>query len=402
MNNFIIGLLVVCILLFVVFVLFSDSDALYAGIDNDHDVDTAQQYITRAKYRISKNPIDNYRIGTVYDHMLHDTKSANKYYKKAVSQIVTNPQDQNARFIRDRLQDRAAINRMAEADDNKFDLNEINALEFEIYQLEQIFLDYDAHDNDLQDRRNLQDRKEQPRDAAWTADSQNVHDSNITSELQRNYAQLLAHNTNNQLYVWTPDEISQYLRGSHAQTVAGKKDAGYIGEAVRMLDHIRTTNANITKINADECAFIGNVFAKIYTQPDPDVKQTMTENFVQNLKDCYDRTGKSVCATGRITRTMSSFTNLDKDVPNMGIFKSKQVIKNEAMVKAGNIRNRHYDAAPQDLKKKYDEAANDSETQALEAAMKKDIKTMIYSDYNTMSGDPKFLKNLVAEAVAAV
>jgi hypothetical protein len=108
---------------------------LYNKIDAANDRNRANEFLRHAKSKSKRTPIENYRIGNVYDLILKDDVKAHSYYTQAVNQSI-DTRNEDSFFIWTRLRDRVDINHMFEADDAKYDIFNLNELDLELKELE--------------------------------------------------------------------------------------------------------------------------------------------------------------------------------------------------------------------------------------------------------------------------
>ena len=381
-------LIIICILLIFFYDIYITQNSLnlYNEIDNDNDTKLANNYLGYAKYKYKKNAIDNYRIGGIYDFVLHDTDTANDYYLQAINQIrndfVDDIDDNN--FVRDRLADRIRINLEAEEDDNVFQLQNLMNLNNELQNLE------------LKVEQKIDSNTPIEEHITWKSDSQNVHDSNINNELRDNYKKIETYNKQNQLFLYNIDDTINYIQNVYSVNANEKYN---IPDALEMLEYIRNHSGSISKIGVSERQFISEVFSRICYEKDTERKKNMMENLMLNLKESYGN-GTPVCITGRTTRILSSFAGNDED---LGIFKSKPIIKNEIFSKAANIRNKLLNTTDDGIQKKYNHGIEDDDTKELEKHMRDEILHMIYLDYfKFVTEDKKFIDNIIDEINATL
>lgn len=373
---------------------FNNSIQLYNQIDNDNDKDSANLYLSYAQNRIKRTPLENYRIGNVYDFMLKDDLTAHQYYLQAINQARDTP-DENAYFIQTRLRDRVDINNIFEHDDAKYNLFNLNQLDTELQELEAALANiYDTSHNgknkyDTNEKKTLEDKVQ------WKSDSQNVHDNNINNELRKGYEQIKR--DNHMSFLWEIPDIQNYINYTYAKD-ADINELKNVKPALKMLDYIyRQSPTDIVKLQTPEREFISNVFTKIYNEPSSNKRKTLLENFMLNLKESYSN-GSPVCITGRTTRIMTSFADMDDSNPALGILKSKPVIRNEILLKAADIRNKIFDTASLNVQDKYNKSISDTETKTLEDSMIKEIKYMVSSDYAELeASDKKFIDGIIDE-----
>jgi hypothetical protein len=387
----IVVILIIAIFYLIDYMLLTTSDRYYSKINNDNDINTANTYLSFAKHRIRRTPLENYRIGNVYDFILKKPNRAHEYYIQALQQVRNN-NDEHTEFIRTRLRDRVVVDREAELDDVKYNIFNLHELDHELHNLEEILQQIYKNTESEKSSKTIEDR------IKWEGDGQNVHDSNINDEIKQQYDYIL--DCNRDKFLWDFDDIKNYILNIYKP--ASEYEKNNIQPALDMLEYIRTANGNIVKLNTSEQVFVSNVFTKIYNESDEKNHQTLMENFLLNLKDS-NGSWTPVCITGRVTRIMSSFAGIDDTNPNLGILKSKPVLRNEILAKAADVRNRILESCPESLQKKYNNATSDDEVQDLEKKMKQEIQHRIYMDYaDIRAEDGRFIDNLLNEINASI
>lgn len=382
----------------------------YNNIDNDNDLNNAKSYLNREYLHYNRTPLDNYRIGSIHDFVLHDTDTATNYYKQAIKQIRNEPTINSVDtryirdniFVRDRLLDRIRINDDIEQDDNKYNLHQLNDLNNEVMRLEQqleqqLFVATPIVKSDDSKFTKLVNNN------IIKSDSQNVHDSNINEEIKNQFQKIKDFNNINGVYIWNYNDIIDYIKNVYSnRDDLHAKDKAHIPNAISMLNYINKYESYIMKLNINEKDFIRHVFSKIQYGEDIKIKNTQMENLVLNLKESYS-TGVPVCVTGRVTRIMSSFANIDSDIPELGELRSKQVIKNEILFKTGALRTKIMDLENPDNIDKYNKSIQDEDTIKLENKLKKEISDMILDEYSKIYiEDKKFIDNIIKEIHAEI
>jgi len=370
------------------------SKNIYSQIDNDNDIITAHNFLKTSKQCYNKYPIDNYRIGNIYDFMLHDTKNAKKYYKKALKQINSNRYKNlnESVYIHDRIIDRLQLNNFMEQDDNKLNENEVQHINNSLNAIQSL---QNTNTNTIKRKKNNTDLKNK---IVWVGDTQNVHDTLINNQVSKNFNKIQNYNKKNQIYIWDFDSIQQYIRSCSNEI--NPLDIGNIPDAVKMLDIINKKNVIVSKTQKPLKYMTKHVFSYIMSQPSPK-RKIMIENFIMNLKDSY-KNGTPLCITGQTTRIMSSVVFEEENKNNLDIkiksFSSKPVIKNDIIYKSSQIRDKIYNSYSEDIRKKYDELIDCNEVNEMEEKMKISIKEMVNKEYpDIYKTDKKWIDKVLNE-----
>ncbi len=381
--------IIACIVFFNIYEMHTASKSLklYNKIDNSNDINTANKYLFCAKNKIRKTPLENYRIGNMYDLVLKNNAEAHNYYLRAINQ-ARDEQDEDALFIRTRLRDRIDTNNIFEIDDANYDFFNLLELHNELMELERTLINMHT-DEPNNDGKSLEER------IRWVSDNQNVHDRNINDELRKGYDSIKDENKYN--FIWEIPEIKDYILNIYANE-ADEAELPNIEPSIKMLDYIeKNGKQKIMKLNETERDFVGNIFTKIYNEKDMKNRKTIMENFMMNLKESY-KNGTPVCITGRTARIMSSFTNMDENNPTLGILKDKPILRNEMLLKAADIRNKIFNEASIEVQNKYNNSVQDKDTEDLELKMKKKIREIINKDYaELIFKDSNFVEGVIKE-----
>jgi hypothetical protein len=356
---------------------------IYTSIDNDNDITHAKSYLSYARAKYKRTALDNYRIGNMYDFVLHDQENATNYYKEAIKEVDVN--DNQTTYIRDRIRDRIRINNDVEDDDNQY--NMINLIEL----AEAIRESEKTVEQSLYSRRPIETH------ITYINDAQNVHDSNINNNIRDQFNHIHKFNTNNDVVIWQYPTIIEYLDQTY-RNAPETKEVENINDAVAMLKHISKYDDTISKINMKESAYIEHIFSRIMAERDESKRSILLENLVANLKECYSGSNRPVCTTGRLTRVMTSFADIYGD--GVGVLKTIQVVKNEIYAKSASIRDRILEQTSPGLLEKYNDDIKDDEVIALIDQMKAEVNTMLNNDYAEFIQDDKILQEIRLEIYA--
>jgi hypothetical protein len=249
----------------------------YQSIGDTNSKKDAKDFISANNF-LNTSSMDEYKIGSLYDFVLKNPVKANKHYMNALR--VPNP------FIEIKIADRITYK---DPDISAIDTREL--------------------------ANQIKKNKKESLEIKWTSDSQNVHDSSINNEVERQYKQLIRPQKS------TIDDIIAFV----SNVPLNPLDEGNRCDAVSMLKYIKKNNPHISKLNDSECNFVRNVYEKVREKNNP----VFLENFILNLKESYAG-GTPVCITGRTARVMSSITD--------GL-KSRPVIRNELLAISAGVRD---------------------------------------------------------------
>jgi len=341
----------------IVFLIYGEAsrrhaEKIYCKIDNDNDVAAAKQYVSYAR---PSKPIDYYRLGSVFDHMLRDKARAHRLYKQAVRG--------GDEFVEMRIRDRLELNRRPEVDDHVLDEFIVNDLVATIeaqHRAAAAQLKPPSKPSKIEDK------------IRWEIDADNVHDSAMTEDIVKGFNRIMMDSPYNATTRARMPEIINYVENSFKKESAEHHN---VAGAVRMLNIIARDDRPIAALGGvRQSEFLGEVFGRIRRTEDETARRTMMENLVLNLKDCVGEDDSPVCIPGRIARIMSSFTDIDA---NMGMLRSKPAIRNQLLSDAAAIRNRLIDAAPQAVQDKYNAGDEDDAVLMLEESIREETNKML-------------------------
>lgn len=302
-----------------------------------YEPEGAERVIEEIEVKEHKDELDHYRLGEVKMFNLNQAEALD-HYDQALQVIlfgdinINQNQNQNRNharqvFVADRIRDNARIARNAPLEQKAH---------FVAVQLAQ-----------------------QPQDlnlvkTEWIADSQNVHDSTLNSEVKAQYMKLRDQNG--------PIDVAKNLDEIY-KWIPTIKTAGVNKEKIN--DGLYDMNRGNNSFNLDgdnESTLLAHVWERIKHSNN---QKELKEAFAQQLSDC-----KGVCLDGRISRVMSSFAKLDELDPNLGVFKTKEVYRHEMLDNMGVIVKRHIDQAPPEVQDDYKNNKKTDQVQQLEKEIK--------------------------------
>jgi hypothetical protein len=374
--NLVIFIVVIIIILFIYLCKYLpiNSDNIYLQMNGDNDKDTARRYIQMKNYSLTGGtPIDNYRMGSIYDHIFKDTQKAHNYYKKSINQLKKNKKIPETRFIQGRIANRIEINNNLEIDDNLLNIEIIRDLEEELNDLELLFnrfeteLPVPSRDNRsyMTDTATPHKSKESiEKLIEWRSDSQNVHDSNINNQSTEQFNTIEQYIIQNLIYIWEYPDIIQFIRTVKLSDI----DEPNREDAIHMLEYIGKYDRKIMKIGKKEKYLVQIIFSYINSRMG---NQTQMENFILNLKKSYNE-GTPLCIIGIFNNLLSSIADPESGI---GVAKSQQVIRNEILTRAAHIRNKLVEGHPSE--KDYNSGLETPEVKQLEESIMTEITKMM-------------------------
>ncbi len=197
----------------------------------------------------------------------------------------------------------------------------------------------------------------------WIADSQNVHDSTLNSEVKAQYMKLRDQNG--------PIDVAKNMDEIYKWIPTLKMDKEKINDGLYNMNR----GNNSPNLDGDsESQLLAHIWERIKHSEN---KKELKEAFAQQLSDC-----KGVCLDGRISRALSSFAKLDDRDPNLGVFKTKEVYRHEMLDNMGAIVKKKVDQAEKVVQDEYNSGKKTDRVIELEKEIKAKLeeKAQEYKD----------------------
>jgi len=200
-------------------------------------------------------------------------------------------------------------------------------------------------------------------------DRHNTHNSQVVSTVA-NSLKLLKDGTDiNIALPQTIHEIRNYIQS--------KPDCDRRNDALKSLDSIERNIIPISSVDMRESEALNIVWNRINTDQHKDHVSDIKDIFYGQLADMQEH-GKSVCATGRLSRMLDTFSTFDNDVQ----IKPTYVINTEMMNKAGKIREDMYLEYDSQTADRLRAGTADSATQqTFDQSVRKSIIDRLTKDY---------------------
>lgn len=337
--------------------------------------ENARNVITAGEELKNPRAIDHYRIGQVYLVNARNVDRARHHFEQALTQITDGKVDtREAPFILERIDDFKDVF----FEDIDIDTNLQNAL-LALYnqQTEQnknvASIKYDIKSDDPEfKQKTILSRQN------WQSDSQNVHDSSIYATLnnQFNYVK-----KENEAIKATYSEVVNFLRDKY------KNDSNNRYKIELVIEIINNNYPVGYLAGVREQDILLEVWKR--TKHPANVKNSvMMQNAVaEAVLDCIENE-HPVCMAGRISKIWQALARLDVE-SDLGLLKSKQVLRNEIYQKAAKIVDNYLGekgTAAEETKKDYNEGKMTDAVIELIENIKKDIYN-IKNDYSDLLTD---------------
>jgi hypothetical protein len=359
-------------------------------LDNYYNKVSGDTYDKNAKKALQygekiDNPsaIDHFRMGTIYLVNQKNHEKAHEHFKAALNQVIEGKVDiKEVPYV---------VNRIDDFKDHFIDYPEIDdlpmqeaLLAFYNRQREEII----KNTTDTKVETKLEISSDDPEykqkvllaKQEWISDSQNVHDSTMYQILKEQYELV---NTEN--YKIKNIQLHDYNEAVNWLKHKFKDDNDKLA---KLHIYLNTLNNNypIGLIpGVKEQDIITAVWRRSFDpeNKDKDIKEALADSVL----DCIER-GSLVCMSGRTKKIWQSLAYNDKDEA-IGIFKSKQAIRNEIFQKCAKIINDYVGSdgtVSEQLKNAYINDENTEQVNELKSTIKKQMDNII-GDYKDLLPD---------------
>lgn len=364
--------------------------------------------------------IDNYRIGTVHLFNAGDAHAAHRHFTTALNQIIRGEVDtREAPFIIERIDD--FQDRLIEVDE--LPLQQALMRLFEI-QREQIgatkrHIELNKDDPEIKQKTLLAKQ-------TWFSDSQNVHDTALYKELADQIKRVRDDNLNQEgsryhdyaeVKKWmidnARDKAAMYglssgynmngnsmnrgngnnMNGSNTDEEDENNELYKIEKVFKLIDSNYLVEFLIDLHEQDVLVAVWQ--RSFYSN------QKIQQALYQALLDCIEH-DDVVCKVGRVMKIWQSLALLDKD-PSIGVFNSKQMMRNELYERAAAIINSRVGSdgsESADVKKRYLAGDNSEDIKQLKSAMIKEIEMLKKDYFNKL--DDSAINTIIDECKAIV
>lgn len=276
-----------------------------------------------------------YRLGVITQHNLNDPKGAEKYFVKALEMLNNLEQkvvNNDYIFLTDRIADNARAARNPVLHNNAIQIqadgvrNQIIGINDPNLIREQIALFADRqniHPNNTSAFANAIENVK-----TFKSDSQNVHDSTLNSDLALQFKKIKNYN---QL-----EGLKINVEGFKPRTKDPEKN-----KRINNVLNVIKSNASVTSlIGGTEYQLLEAVYNRIYSSQNINNREKLLEALTDQLNECATSDTSTVCVAGRCGHVLSSLAILDND-PELGILKTKEVIRNSLLNDAAHIVERY-------------------------------------------------------------
>lgn len=408
-NNWLIYIVVALIILVIIYLIFNilgkiridgedyeqrQTHTYFNNVHGEEFDEEAKQTIAHGERINNPRAIDHFRMGTVYLINGRDPNAAHRHFRQALDQIINNVV--NARdvpFILERIDDlRGQFVDFPEIDDLPLQqaihvyYNNVRNANHRIKKNKAEI----AQDDPNYTQKVLLNKQD------WQSDSQNVHDSAITTELVEQLVKIMEENKSiPNIHTKDYSDVVNWLR------VRYEKDPTKLHKVQKVLSYINHNYPLPVEQGINEQDIIVCVWQRTF---DPENKAKMNdirEALGDAVLDCYEG-DTVVCLAGRTAKIWQALAKLDKN-PDIGILRSKQMIRNEIFERSAKIVDDFVGesgTASESLKSDFQKGETTEQVREITECMKQQIDSL----RNEYSGllPPQQLDIIIEECKAAV
>ena len=368
--------------------------------------DNAKDMIRIGNSMEKLSAIDHYRLGTVNLLNAKDAKKAHYHFNNALNSIIEQSKNgkNNSYFNSNEPSNNISTNDIHK---NTFIIDKINDFNNYFVELtdltelpiqEAILAHYDQQKEkaivfNVKKTELLKENQDLPQkiilsNQTWESDSQNVHDSVLYNTLEKQYEIVSLENKKiKDIEKYDYNDVVKWIRYHF------KSD----------LDKTNEINKVFNIIDKNDLIGLGNIREKdiivaIWQRSqDPRNKENnldIKKSLAESVLECIEG-GMPVCMSGRTKKIWQSIALLDIN-PEIGVFKSKQIIRNEIYQKCAKIVDSYLGNAgsvSDNLKQAYYNDENTEQVNELKETIKKDIDLLIDSYANLLPKEIEIIKN---------
>jgi hypothetical protein len=337
----------------------------------------AKQAIAYGEAIDNPRAIDHYRLGTTYLVNANNPRRAHYHFKRALNEVIQGNVDaREAPFIIDRIDDYK---------DRFVDFPDIEELPIQ----QAIIAHYENQTNLI---KNIEKQKPEIREddpeftqkillsrQDWQSDSQNVHDSAVYEELKQQLTQVREENAHlPNISLKDYNDVANWLK------IRYKDEPENYTKISKVLDFLNRDYPIGAIPGFQERDVLVNAWRRAYDPANKENFNEIREAIGGAVLDCVEG-DTVVCMSGRTSKIWQGLATLDKD-PEIGVLKSKQMLRNEIYERSAKIVADHVGpngSASDALKDAYVKGENTEQVKELTECMKKQIEDL-KTDYDKL------------------
>jgi hypothetical protein len=372
-ESIIIGLIIITLIIIIYYIFisikFDGKDYNQRQLNKYYNKITGNDFDNNAKNVIAygqsiNNPtsIDHYMLGSVYLFNKKDHNQAHYHFNKALEKVKETPQD--APFIIDRIVDlQTEFIDIPELADLPLQEAIIESTKIRLNELKLLKENKDV--NNIYTQSIILSRH------TWKEDPQNVHDCLMYDTLKKQYMIVAKDNLTIDRNIHNFEEfkvwINQEIRNNSCPN-----------DIYKVIDIIEKEFPIDFIDNLNEKQFLEEVWVRIYDNRNTDNRDNMKKSLLISLLECIEN-NMVVCMSGRTKKIWQSLALLDFN-PEIGIFRSKQILESEIYSKCAKIVDNYVGPngkASDILKQAYIRDENTAAVRDLKESMQKDMDDII-------------------------
>lgn len=231
-------------------------------------------------------------------------------------------------------------------------------------------------------------------------DPQNVHDPAVVNHIQSIFKRIQGYNQRHN-FDRRDDQILAELEQAINQH--GSFDGNSRERALQAYRTMLTGNA-ITSLDSNDTQVMLEVYKRVISPENADRRADLEKAFMESLADSVesDAQGRQhlVCVTGRCSRVLGSLTLLDHDEAVARPPMTTEMVRNEALSRAGAIVKQALEAAPEEVRSGYLNSTGTEDVTAFENNVKNSIDETLRKEYSHL--EDRVLDPVVRDAQAGV
>lgn len=364
----------------------------YNNIAGDTKTEEAENVILYGNAIENPRAIDHYRIGAVQLLNIRDIPEAHAQFTLALNNIIENKITDDTPFILDRIAE--FQNLFVDFEDAELPLqialehyyaNRIN----KIAEIKREKPEIQADDPEFVQKTILAQQH-------YQSDSQNVHDSVIYRQMNDQYQQIVRENTSIPNY-----NLHDYTEAVNWIKIKYRDNPKLLGYAEKTFQEINRNSPVYYLNGTNEQDVLTAVWRRTFDSRNSNVAESMRDALADAVVDCVEH-DSVVCITGRPEKIWQSLATLDCNPVN-GIFKSKQILRNEIYTKCAKIVNDVIGddgTASKELKEAYKKDENTEQVRELKESIRNKMDE-ICNDYKNLI-NPQECQLIIDECKAVV
>jgi len=368
--------------------------------------DTAKEALRIGDNMNYLSPIDHYRLGTINLLNAKNAKKAHYHFNSALNSIIKQSHKNNSNVISNNISndisnDNADRNRNIYIIDR---INDFNSYFVELTDLSELPIQDAILSHYEQQKENnikfnvektdlLKKNQDLPQkiilsNQTWESDAQNVHDSLLYNTLEKQYEIVSLENKKiKDIEKYDYEDAKKWIR-YHFKSDINKTNE--IDKVFKIIDK----NDLIGLGNIREKDILVTIWQRAHDTRNKDNSLNIKKSVAESVLECIEG-GLPVCMSGRTKKIWQSIALLDV-CPEIGVFKSKQLIRNEIYQKCAKIVDTYLGnngTISDSLKQAYYNDENTEQVNELKETIKKDIDILIDSYSEMLPKEIEIIKN---------